>query len=170
MKMTQFFDEFQLLYLNFEKAFVVISIAIKIMISIVPNQDILSPLHLPTVKYVQQMAILKSLVKPVLVIPENIAVVYAKNILLNVILNAVTMKQAWSIQIQTNVQSLQMNLHLLPMTQHVPLLLKVDVITSLIISEVSGMHVKQIPMQPTILKMLANLRLVFGLVTMMKQK
>ena len=147
-----------------------ILIAIKIMTLIVLNQDILSPLHLPMVKYVQQVAILKFLVKPVLVIPENIAVVYAKNILLNVILNAVTMKQAWSMQIQTNVQSLQMNLHLIPMTQHAPLLLKLDVITSLIISEVSGMHVKQIPMQPTISKMLANLKLVFGLVIMMKQK
>ena len=93
-----------------------ILIAIKIMTLIVLNQDILSPLHLPTVKYVQQVAILKSLVKPVLVIPENIAVVYAKNILLNVILNAVTMIQAWSMQIQTNVQSLQMNLHLTPIT------------------------------------------------------
>ena len=147
-----------------------ILIAIKIMTLIVLNQDILSPLHLPTVKYVQQVAILKSLVKPVLVIPENIAAVYVKNILLNVILNAVTMILAWSIQIQTNVQSLQMNQHLTPMTQHVPLQLKLDVTTLLIILEVSGIHVKLIPTQLTISKMLANLKLVFGLVIMMKQK
>ena len=82
----------------------VILIAIKIMTLIVLNQDILSPLHLPTVKYVQQVAILKSMVKPVLVIPENIAVVYAKNIRPNVILNVVTMIQVWLIQIQINVQ------------------------------------------------------------------
>ena len=140
------------------------------MTLIVLNQDILFPLHLPMVKYVQQVAILKSLVKPVLVIPENIAVVYAKSIHLSVILNAVTMIQVWLIQIQINVQSLRMNLHLIPMTQHVPLQLKLDVTTLLIISEVSGMHVKLISKQPTISKMLANSKLVFGLVIMMKQK
>ena len=78
---------------NFEKVYVVILIAIKIMTLIVLNQDILFPLHLPTVKYAQQVAILKSLVKAVLVIPVNIAVVYAKNIHLSVILNVVTMIQ-----------------------------------------------------------------------------
>ena len=72
----------------------VISIAIKIMISIVLNQDILSPLHPQMVKSVQEVAILKFLVKPVLVDPENIVVAYVKNIRLSVILNAVTMIQA----------------------------------------------------------------------------
>ena len=147
-----------------------ILIAIKIMTLIVLNQDILSPLHLPTVKYVQQVAILKSLVKPVLVDPENIAVVYAKNIRLSVILNVVTMIQVWLIQIQINVQLHRMNQHLTPMTQHVPLQLKLDVTTLLIISVVSGMHVKLISMQPTISKMLANSKLVFGLVMSMKHK
>ena len=80
------------------------------------------------VKFVQQMAILKSLVRPVLVVLANIAEVYAKNIHLSVILNVVTMIQAWSIQIQINVQSHQMNPHHTLMTQHVPLQLKMDVI------------------------------------------
>ena len=77
---------------NFEKAFVVISIAIKIMILIVLNLSILSPLHLPMVKFVNQVATLKSLVNTVFM--QNIVVVYAKNIRLNVILNAATMIQA----------------------------------------------------------------------------
>ena len=80
------------------------------------------------VKFVQQMAILKSLVRPVLVVLANIAEVYAKNIHLSVILNVVTMIQAWSIQIQINVQSHQMNPHHTLMTQHVQLQLKMDVI------------------------------------------
>ena len=155
---------------NFEKAFVVISIAIKIMISIVLNQDILYPWHHQMVKSVQQMATHKSLVSHVLVILESIAVVYVKNIVKNVISNVVIMTRVTLIQIQINVQSLQMNQHLTPMTQHVPLQLKLDVTTLLIILEMNGMHVKLISMQPTILKMLANLKLVFGLVMLMKQK
>ena len=107
---------------NFEKAFVVISIAIKIMILIVLNLSILSPLHLPMVKFVNQMATLKSLVNTVFM--QNIVVVYAKNIRLSVILNAVTMIQAWSIQIQNKAQSHQMNPHLTPTAQHDTLQLK----------------------------------------------
>ena len=70
---------------TFEKAFVVILIAIKIMTLIVLNLDILFPWLHPMVKFVQQMAILKFLARPVLVILANIAEVYAKNIRLSVI-------------------------------------------------------------------------------------
>ena len=72
----------------------VISIAIKIMISIVLNLDILSHLRPQMVKSVQQVAIRRFLVNLVLVDPENIVVVYVKNIRPNVILNVVTMIQA----------------------------------------------------------------------------
>ena len=76
---------------NFEKAFVVISIAIKIMILIVLNLSILSLLLLPMVKFVQKVATLK-LTNTVFI--KNIVVVCAKNIRLNVTLNAATMIQA----------------------------------------------------------------------------
>ena len=144
-----------------------ILIATKIMTSIVPNLDILSPLHHQMVKFVQQVAILKFLV---MALPENMPGAYAKSIHLSVILNVVIMILVLLIQIQINVQLHRMNQHLTPMTQHVPLQLKLDVTTLLIISEVSGMHVKLISMQPTISKMLANSKLVFGLVMLMKHK
>ena len=128
------------------------------MTSIVPNLDILSPLHHQMVKFVQQVAILKFLV---MALPENMPVVYAKSIHLNVILNVVTMIQVWLIQIQINVQLHRMNQHLTPVTQHVPLQLKLDVTTLLIILEVSGMHVKLISKQPTT-KVFANLKHAFG--------
>ena len=81
---------------NFEKAFVVISIAIKIMILIVLNLCILSPLHLPMVKFVHQVATLKL---TQVVFTKNIVVVCAKNMRLNVILNAATMIQARNLRI-----------------------------------------------------------------------
>ena len=64
------------------------------MISIVLNLDILSHLRPQMVKSVQQVAIRRFLVNLVLVDPENIVVVYVKNIRPNVILNVVTMIQA----------------------------------------------------------------------------
>ena len=81
---------------NFEKAFVVISIAIKIMILIVLNLCILSPLHLPMVKFVHQVATLKL---TQVVFTKNIVVVCAKNMRLNAILNAATMIQARNLRI-----------------------------------------------------------------------
>ena len=145
----------------------VILIATKIMTSIVPNLDILSPLHHQMVKFVQQVAILKFLV---MALPENMPGAYAKSIHLSVILNVVTMILVWLIQIQINVQLHRMNQHLTPMTQHVPLQLKLDVKTLLIISVVSGMHVKLIWNQLTTSKVFANLKHAFGPVMMMKQR
>ena len=119
------------------------------------------------VKFVQQVAILKFLV---MALPENMPVVYAKSIHLNVILNVVSMIQVWLIQIQINVELHRMNQHLTPVTRHVPLQLKLDVTTLLIILELSGIHVKLILKQPTTSKVFANLKHAFGPVMRMKQK